>query len=65
MKKDTSYTIRRARRFPVILIGEGLLVGIIGGLVVLFYRIALVYSCHQHLSTVNHHPVRSIFWWQP
>lgn len=35
MKKDTSYTIRRAQRFPVILIGEGLLVGAVGGLVVL------------------------------
>lgn len=40
-KKDISYTIRRARRFPVILIGEGLLVGIIGGLIVLLYRVAL------------------------
>ena len=36
MKKNTSHTIRRAQRFPVILIGEGLLVGIVGGLIVLF-----------------------------
>lgn len=44
MKKDVSYTIRRAQRFPVILIGEGLLVGAVGGLVVLLYRIALEYA---------------------
>ena len=37
MKKDTSYVIKRASRLPVILIGEGLLVGIIGGLIVLAY----------------------------
>ena len=44
MKKDVSYTIRRAQRFPVILIGEGLLVGAVGGLVVLLYRIVLEYA---------------------
>ena len=44
MKKDTSYTIRRAQRFPVILIGEGLLVGAVGGLVVLLYRLALTFA---------------------
>ena len=32
MKKDTSNTIKRAQRFPVILIGEGLLVGAVSGL---------------------------------
>lgn len=44
MIKDTSYTIRRARRLPIILIGEGLLVGIVGGLIVLAYRVALSYA---------------------
>ena len=41
MKKNISGTIRRAERFPVILIGEGLLVGGIGGCVVVLYRMAL------------------------
>ena len=31
MKRNTSHTIKRAQRFPVILIGEGLLVGAVGG----------------------------------
>ena len=44
MKKNTSYTIKRARRLPVILIGEGLLVGAAGGLVVLLYRLALTFA---------------------
>ena len=35
MKRNTSHTIKRAQRFPVILIGKGLLVGAIGGLIVL------------------------------
>ena len=41
MKKDTSHTLKRAQRFPVILIGEGLLVGAVSGLIVMFYRISL------------------------
>lgn len=41
MEKDTAGTIKRAERFQVILIGEGLLVGGIGGLVVLLYRLLL------------------------
>lgn len=41
MKKDTSHVIKRAERFQVILIGEGLLVGAVAGLVVLLYRILL------------------------
>ena len=39
MRKDTTSTIKRAERFQIILIGEGILVGGIGGLVVLLYRI--------------------------
>lgn len=38
---NTADTIKRAERFQIILIGEGLLVGGIGGLVVLLYRILL------------------------
>lgn len=41
MEKDASSTIKRAERFQVILIGEGIMVGGIGGLVVLLYRIFL------------------------
>ena len=44
MKKtetDTSRLIRRTDRFQVVLIGEGLIIGGIGGFVVLLYRMAL------------------------
>ena len=41
MKKDTSHTIRRAEHFKTILTGEGFLVGLIAGLVVLLYRVLL------------------------
>lgn len=65
MTKDTSYTIKRARRFPVILIGEALLVGIIGGLIVLFYRVALSYAgdrLNQILAYVREHPAAIPVW---
>ena len=65
MKKNTSHTIRRAQRFPVILIGEGLLVGIVGGLIVLLYRVALSYAgdwLHAILSYIKGRPVRIIGW---
>ena len=39
MKKNTSYTIRRVQRLPVILIGEGLLVGAAAGVVVMAWMI--------------------------
>lgn len=64
-KKDTSHTIRRAQRFPVILIGEGLLVGTVGGLVVLLYRIALSYAgswLHTILSFINGKALLMIGW---
>ena len=38
--------LKRAERFQVILIGEGVLVGIVAGLVVLLYRVALEYAGH-------------------
>ena len=44
MNHDAKGTIKRAERFQVILIGEGILVGAIAGFVVLFYRIVLVYA---------------------
>ena len=44
MKKDTLHTLKRAERFDVILIGEGLLVGTVAGFIVLLYRIALQYA---------------------
>ncbi len=64
-KKDTSHTIRRAQRFPVILIGEGLLVGAVGGLIVLLYRIALSYAgdwLHTILSFIKGKPFRIVGW---
>ncbi len=65
MKKDTSNTIRRAQRFPVILIGEGLLVGVVGGLIVLLYRVALTYAgkwLELILDFVKGHPLRIAGW---
>jgi len=44
VKKDISFTLKRADKFQVILIGEGVLVGLVAGLVVLLYRIALEYA---------------------
>lgn len=65
MKKDTSHTIKRAQRFPVILIGEGLLVGAVGGLIVLLYRVALTYAgkwLELILDWVRGKPLRIIGW---
>ena len=65
MKKDTSNTINRAQRFPVILIGEGLLVGAVSGLVVMFYRIALTYAgewLNEILIFIKGHPLRILAW---
>lgn len=65
MKKDTSHTIKRAQRFPVILIGEGLLVGVVGGLIVLLYRVALTYAgkwLELILEYVKKSPLRIAGW---
>lgn len=43
-KRDISYTIRRSSDFPVIMIGEGILVGMFAGGIVLLYRICLNYA---------------------
>lgn len=44
MKKDIKGTLKRAERFQVILIGEGVLVGAVAGLAVILYRVALEYA---------------------
>lgn len=44
MKKDIPGMLRRAERFQIILIGEGVLVGAVAGIVVLLYRVALEYA---------------------
>ena len=65
MKKDTSYTIKRVQRLPVILIGEGLLVGVVGGLVVLLYRVALTYAARwlgEILVFIKGDPLRVAGW---
>ena len=65
MKKDAGYTLKRARRLPVILIGEGLLTGAAAGLVVLLYRVALTYA-GRWLNAVIHfiggNPLRTAGW---
>ena len=65
MKKDTSHTLKRAQRFPVILIGEGLLVGAVSGLIVMLYRIALTFAgqwLNKILGYINGHPLRILGW---
>ena len=65
MKKDTSHTLKRAQRFPVILIGEGLLAGAVSGLIVMLYRIALTFAgqwLNKILEYINGHPFRILGW---
>lgn len=65
MKKDISNTIKRAQRFPVILIGEGLLVGTVGGLIVLLYRVALAYAgkwLEFILNFIRGNPLKIAVW---
>lgn len=44
MEKNTSHLLKRASNFKAILTGEGFLVGIVAGIVVLLYRIVLEYA---------------------
>ena len=44
MKKNTSHLLKRAAHFKAILTGEGFLVGIVAGIVVLLYRVVLEYA---------------------
>ena len=65
MKKDIVCTTKYEERFDIILIGEGLLVGAVGGLVVLLYRIALQYAgqwLNQVREYVGHSPIRAVGW---
>ena len=65
MKKDTSHTLKRAQRFPVILIGEGLLVGAVSGVIVMLYRIALTFAgqwLNKILEYISGHPLRILGW---
>lgn len=65
VKKSTSDTIRRAADFPVIMIGEGLIVGGFAGLVVLLYRISLNYAgiwMNQVLDWIRGEPLRIFLW---
>lgn len=58
MKKDISGTIKRADRFKVILIGEGILVGAAAGLLVILYRVALEYAA-EWLNVILEYAARS------
>lgn len=65
MRGDTAGTIRRAERFQIILIGEGLLVGGIAGLVVLLYRMLLGSAGEwlgKILSYAKGSPIRMAGW---
>ncbi|MFR7442487.1 MAG: hypothetical protein ACLUUO_02045 [Sellimonas intestinalis] len=64
-KKDISYTIRRSADFPVIMIGEGILVGCFAGGLVLLYRICLNYAAswmQEILGLCQGHPGRTALW---
>lgn len=41
VKKNTVTQIKRTKRYPVIMIGEGILVGAVSGLIILLYRLLL------------------------
>lgn len=59
-RNNISATIQRAERFPVILIGEGVIVGGIGGLVVILYRMILGYAgdwLHVILDFIGDNPL--------
>ena len=56
---------KRARRIPVMLITEGLCVGLVGGFVVLLYRVALTFAGDwlvKILSYVKGNPFRCVVW---
>ena len=65
MKTNTSRLLKRAERFQVLLIGEGLIVGGIAGFVVLLYRMALEYAgvwMHQILDAAKGRPLWMAGW---
>lgn len=56
---------KRARRIPVMLITEGLCVGLIGGFIVLLYRVALTFAGNwliKILSYIKGNPFRCAVW---
>lgn len=65
VKNNTENTLRRAEKLQIILIGEGILVGTAGGLVVLLYRILLEYAgiwLHAALEFAKESPLRIAGW---
>ncbi|MCB6415958.1 ClC family H(+)/Cl(-) exchange transporter [Faecalimonas umbilicata] len=65
MKNSTASTIKRAERFQVVLIGEGIIVGGIAGLMVILYRIFLEYAgewLQRILAYIGQSPVRMAVW---
>lgn len=63
MKKNDMW--KRARRIPVMLITEGLCVGLIGGFIVLLYRVALTFAGNwliKILSYIKGNPFRCVVW---
>ena len=65
MEKDTSNMIKRAERFQMLLIGEGLVVGGIAGLVIVLYRMILECAGHwlnQILAFCRQNPLRIAGW---
>lgn len=61
VKKDISGTIKRADRFRVILVGEGILVGAVAGVTVILYRIALE-NAGRWLTSIIDFASRSLFY---
>lgn len=56
---------KRARRIPIMLITEGLCVGLVGGFVVLLYRVALNFAGNwllKSLSYIKGNPLRCAVW---
>lgn len=65
LKNNTPNMLKNAEYLPVILIGEGIAVGIVSGLVVLLYRVALKYADEwlpQILKFMGGSPARIILW---
>lgn len=65
MKDNVENTLRRAEKLQVILIGEGILVGAVGGLVILLYRLLLEYAgiwLHAILNFIKSSPLLIAGW---
>ncbi len=65
MKKETECRNKKKDQFEIILIGEGLLVGTVGGLIVLLYRIALQFAgqwLNEIRQFVGNSPIKAVGW---